>query len=116
MASTRPPSTNGGQEGSAASITPIVGMGASAGGLEAFQKFFAHMPPDSGMAFVLVPHLDPRHESVLAEILSQETSMPVEQVRKRTEVQPNHVYVMPPDAPLTIEGGALVTGDRKSVV
>src|SRR5262245_62293606 len=91
-------------------ICAVVGMGASAGGLEAFQRFFQNMPADCGMAFVLIPHLDPRHESALAEILSKQTQMPVEQVRKRAPVRPNHVYVMPPSAPLTIAGGVLVLG------
>jgi two-component system CheB/CheR fusion protein len=82
-------------------------MGASAGGLEAFQKFFGHMPPDSGMAFVLVQHLDPRHATMMPELLGKTTRMPVEQVRDETPVEPNHVYVIPPNATLTIEGGVL---------
>ncbi|MBF8250913.1 MAG: PAS protein, partial [Deltaproteobacteria bacterium] len=56
---------------------PIIGMGASAGGLEAFEQFFRAMPPDSGMAFVLVSHLDPSHVSLLTEILQRSTAMPV---------------------------------------
>jgi two-component system CheB/CheR fusion protein len=86
---------------------PVVAMGASAGGLEAFQKFFAHMPPDSGMAFVLAQHLDPRHETLLPTLLTRSTSMPVEEARDRTKVQPDHVYVIPPNAVLTVEAGVL---------
>src|SRR6185503_3757593 len=61
-------------------------------------------------AFVLIPHLDPHHESVLAELISKETEMPVVQVQKRSPVEPNRVYVMTPKAPLSIEGGVLVPG------
>ena len=86
---------------------PVVGMGASAGGLEALQKFFAHMPPDSGMAFVVVQHLDPRHKTLMPELLGRITRMSVEQVKDETPVQPDHVYMIPPNATLTIEGGVL---------
>ena len=86
---------------------PVVAMGASAGGLEAFQKFFAAMPRDGGMAFVLAQHLDPRHVTLMPELLGRTTSMPVEQVKDHTPVKPDHVYVIPPNAVLTIEGGHL---------
>jgi two-component system CheB/CheR fusion protein len=82
-------------------------MGASAGGLEAFQKFFAHMPPDSGMAFVLVQHLDPRHATLMPELLAKCTRMQVQQVRDRTRMAPDNVYVIPPDRTLTIESGVV---------
>src|SRR2546428_12407405 len=85
----------------------IVGMGASAGGLEAFETFFTQIPPDSGMAFVLVQHLAPGRESLLPELLAQHTRMPVRQVTAATPVAPNHVYIIPPDATLTITGGVL---------
>src|SRR5262245_61365379 len=58
-------------------IVPIVGIGASAGGLDAFKKLFAAMPADSGAGFVLIPHLDPKHESLMVELLSRHTKMPV---------------------------------------
>src|SRR5262249_47834885 len=87
--------------------TPVVGMGASAGGLEAFQKFFSHLPADTGMAFVVVQHLDPHHVTMMPELLGKATRMSVEQVRDETPVQENHVYVIPPNATLTIEGGVL---------
>ena len=86
---------------------PIVGMGASAGGLEAYQKFFEHMPHDTGMAFVVVQHLDPRHATLMPELLGRTTRMSVEQVRDETPVEPDRVYVIPPNATLTIEGGVL---------
>ena len=69
-----------------ASAFPIVGIGASAGGLEAFQQLLGHLPDDTGMAFVLVSHLDPQHESLLAEILSRSSSMPVRQATARVRV------------------------------
>jgi two-component system, chemotaxis family, CheB/CheR fusion protein len=71
-------------------------MGASAGGLEAFQKFFTAMPPDGGMAFVLAQHLDPRHVTLMPELLGRTTTMPVEQVKDHTPVHPDHVYVIRP--------------------
>jgi two-component system CheB/CheR fusion protein len=85
----------------------VVAMGASAGGLEAFQKFFSAMPPDAGMAFVLAQHLDPHHATLMPELLGRTTAMPVEQVEDQTAVRPNHVYVIPPNAVLTIEAGVL---------
>ncbi|PYM75549.1 MAG: hypothetical protein DME03_10715 [Candidatus Rokuibacteriota bacterium] len=65
----------------------VVGMGASAGGLEAFIRFFRTMPPDSGMAFVVIQHLDPTHESLTAELLGKHTKMPVRQVAGDTPVE-----------------------------
>jgi two-component system, chemotaxis family, CheB/CheR fusion protein len=86
---------------------PIVGMGASAGGLDAFQRFFSNMPPDSGLAFILVPHLDAHHKSAMAELLRSHTKMPVAQITDHAKVESNHVYVIPPNATLTIEKGVL---------
>src|ERR1700690_856983 len=76
----------------------IVGVGASAGGLEAFTELLRNLPPQTGMAFVLVQHLDPHHESILAELLANYTRMPVVQVQGDVSVEPDHVYVMPPNA------------------
>ena len=84
-----------------------MGLGASAGGLDAFQKFFSRMPANTGMAFVLVQHLDPHHPSILPELLRKATRMSVDQANDETPVQPDHVYVIPPNASLTIEGGVL---------
>ena len=85
----------------------VVGMGASAGGIEAFSKFFDAMPADSGAAFVLVLHLDPTRESQMARVLSAHTEMPVQQVEDQMHIQPNHVYVIAPDRDLTVTAGVL---------
>jgi two-component system, chemotaxis family, CheB/CheR fusion protein len=86
---------------------PIVGIGASAGGLDAFQTFFKAMPHDSGMAFVLVAHLDPTHVSILPELLQKRTKMAVHQIIDGMEVHPNAVYVIPPNKDLGILNGIL---------
>ncbi len=86
---------------------PIVGIGASAGGLEAFEQFFRYMPPDNGMAFVLIPHLDPGHASMLTEILQRITTMPVVETQDQMTIMPNHVYVIPPNRDMTIFHGTL---------
>jgi two-component system, chemotaxis family, CheB/CheR fusion protein len=90
-------------------LTPrlLVGLGASAGGLDAFRAFFANMPPQSGMAFVLVQHLDPNHKSLLVELLSGHTEMPVVQAADGMRVVAEQVFVIPPNAVLTIEAGIL---------
>src|SRR5206468_6450559 len=75
---------------------PVVGVGASAGGLEAMSELLRWLPTDTGMAFVLVPHLDPTHRSLLTEILSRATSMPVSEVVNDLPVEPNRAYVIPP--------------------
>lgn len=85
----------------------IVGLGASAGGLEAFEEFFHHMQPDSGMAFVLVSHLDPDHVSILTEILQRTTRMPVVEAQDQLVVMPNSVYVIPPNRDMAIFHRAL---------
>lgn len=85
----------------------IVGIGASAGGLEAFEQFFRKIPPDCGMAFVLVSHLDPDHGSLLTEILQRSTTMPVVEAVDQVRVEPNHVYVLPPNREMAIFHGAL---------
>lgn len=89
------------------SAFPIVGIGASAGGLEAFEQFFRHTPAASGMAFVLVPHLDPSHASLLTEILQRTTTMPVVEVLDQIPVAPNCVYIIPPNRELAIFHGSL---------
>ena len=94
-------------ENAAPSAFPIVGLGASAGGLEAFELFFRHMPPVSGMAFVLVSHLDPSHASILTEILQRSTAMPVVEVLDQMKVEADHVYVIPPNRDLAIFHGTL---------
>jgi two-component system CheB/CheR fusion protein len=85
----------------------VVGIGASAGGIRALQGFFAHAPADCGMAFVVILHLSPSAESNVAEILQQTTAMPVTQVTEATRVEPNHVYVIPPNKLLSIQDGTI---------
>jgi len=86
---------------------PIVGIGASAGGLEAFEAFFRACPADTGMAFVLVPHLDPGHVSLLTEILQRCTSMAVLEALDQMRIEANHVYIIPPNREMGILGGLL---------
>ncbi|MCI0653790.1 MAG: PAS domain S-box protein [Methylococcaceae bacterium] len=86
---------------------PVVGIGASAGGLSAYKKFFSAMPDGSGMAFVLIPHLDPTHDSLMAELLAKQTTMPVSEARNGTLVEPNSVYIIPPNKYLAIGAGVL---------
>jgi two-component system CheB/CheR fusion protein len=89
------------------SAFPIVGIGASAGGLEALELFLKHVPQGSGMAFVIVQHLDPTHKGILVELLQRTTPMPVVQVRDRHKVAPDHVYVIPPNKDMSILHGVL---------
>lgn len=91
----------------AAQLRLVVGIGASAGGLDAFRAFLANTPPQSGMAFVLVQHLDPHHRSLLVELLSSYTAMPVAHAEDGMAVAADHVFVIPPNATLTIEAGIL---------
>jgi len=90
----------------------VVGVGASAGGLEAFTEFLSHLPADTGMAFVLIQHLDPKHESHLTELLSKVSKIPVSEVKGDTAPQANHVYVIPPRCNLVISDGVLHTMPR----
>ncbi len=86
---------------------PIVGIGASAGGLEALELFLRHVPEDSGMAIVIVQHLDPTHKGIMPEILQRATGMEVFQVKDRMPVRPNCVYVIPPNRDMSILHGVL---------
>lgn len=88
-------------------LFPIVGVGASAGGLSAFTKLLNALPADTGMAFVLVQHLDPKHVSLLPDLMSRATNMPVAEVKDAMLVEPNHVYIMPPNHSLALLHGAL---------
>ncbi len=90
----------------------VVGIGASAGGLEAFLELLRALPPHTGMAFVVVQHLEPNYDSQLAEILSRATSMPVVQAEEGMPVQPDHVYVIPPNKVMIIRDGALHLAPR----
>ena len=92
---------------------PIVGIGASAGGLEAFTALLKALSPDLGMAFVFVPHLDPTRESAFSQILARATSMPVLQAIDKMQLERNHVYVIPPNQDLTIENATLHISRRE---
>lgn len=83
--------------------TPLViGIGASAGGLEALQQFFDYMPPNSGLSFVVVQHLSPDYKSLMADILGKHTEMSVYQVKNNTVIEPDTVYLIPPKKYMTI--------------
>jgi two-component system CheB/CheR fusion protein len=94
------------------SVACVVGIGASAGGLEAFIELIAAIPRDTGMAFVLVQHLDPRHDSKLAGILSGKTAMPTTEIVDGMRVERNQIYVIPPDSELTLTGDVLRLAPR----
>src|SRR5438128_9538925 len=81
---------------------PVVGIGASAGGLEAFTQLLRELPPDINMALVLVQHLDPTYKSLLTELLSKTTKLLVAEVTDGMQVKPRHVYVIPPNTSMTI--------------
>ena len=91
---------------------PVVGIGASAGGLEAFTALLTALRADTGMAFVLIQHMDPKHRSVLASLLQKATVMPVQEATDGMAVEPNHVYVIPPNTLMTIAQGVLELAPR----
>jgi two-component system, chemotaxis family, CheB/CheR fusion protein len=93
---------HGGGSANATATGLVVGIGASAGGLQAFKTFLTAMPADSGLSFVLVQHLAPDHKSMLTDLLGQVTGMPVVEAKDGVLVAPNTVYVIPPDATLTL--------------
>ena len=86
---------------------PIVAIGASAGGLEAFSSLLRALPPQPGMALVFIAHLDPTHESAMVELLSRTTRIPVRQAESGMRVECNSLYVLPPNSDMTIRGGVL---------
>jgi two-component system CheB/CheR fusion protein len=91
---------------------PVVGIGASAGGLDAFNHLLRALPDDTGMAFVIIQHLDPKHESMLADILSRDTHMPVREVAANMPVEPDHVYVIPPNRMMELSDGTFRLAPR----
>src|ERR1700744_1315230 len=103
-----------GQAMEASRRLPVVGIGASAGGLGAAGSFFKEVPADLGMAYVVVLHLDPARETKLTEILARTTLLPVVQVQDGMRVEPDHVYVIPPNCELTIEHWVLHLRDREA--
>jgi two-component system, chemotaxis family, CheB/CheR fusion protein len=89
----------------------IVGLGGSAGSIPAFREFFRNVPEQSGMAYVVILHLSPEYDSHLAQVLQGSTTVPVTQVSERVKVEPDHVYVIPPNKSLTMNDGSLVLSD-----
>jgi two-component system, chemotaxis family, CheB/CheR fusion protein len=111
----KPAVTTASKESSAAKGTPtIVGIGASAGGLDAFTQLLHALPTNTGMAFVLVQHLEPKHQSILADLLVKATEMPVRGVREGMRAEPNHVYVIPANADLSLTNGLLHLARRRA--
>ena len=86
---------------------PIVGLGASAGGLEALEAFVSHMPFDNGMGFVIIQHLSPKHKSIMVSLLAKDTKMTVLEIKDGMKVKPDHVYLNPPNKNVIIINGAL---------
>src|SRR5690606_29955234 len=83
----------------------VVGVGASAGGLEALEAFFDHLPTDSGMAFVVVQHLSPDFKSVMDELLARHTAIPIHRVTDGMTVEPNAIYLIPPKKEMIVSDG-----------
>src|SRR5215510_9741955 len=106
------PATNEGAARQGVQAFPVVGIGASAGGLDALKEMLRALPADTGMAFVLIQHLDPTHASMLTEILSRATTMPVAEAGDQMTVHPNHVYVIPPGKDMVIEQRVLRLSPR----
>ena len=107
VAKAEPSPASGAGRSRGGSRFPIVGIGASAGGLEALEQFLRHTPADCGLAFVVVQHLDPVHKGIMPELLQRATTMTVRQVKDRTRVQPGCVYVIPPNKDLSLLHGVL---------
>ncbi len=106
----RPPTEE--SEDSEEGLFPIVGIGASAGGLEAFTEMLQALPGNTGMGFVFVQHLDPKHVSLLTELLQRHTKMPVEDATEGVRVEPNHIYVIPRDKHMGVQHGVLTLSPR----
>ena len=93
-------------------LFPVVGIGASAGGLQALNELFENLPPDLGMAYVIVQHLSPSHDSILPELLAAKTKMPVKQVKNGLKINPDEVYVIPPNTFISIVDSKLKLSER----
>jgi two-component system CheB/CheR fusion protein len=101
------------QELRPAAAFPIVGIGASAGGLAPFTELLEALPAASGMAFVIISHMDPAHESMLDTLLAKQSKMPLLSAKNGTAIKPDHVYVIQPDKYVTLKGGVLYTTERR---
>jgi len=108
------PSPNNQKKILSKNLFPVVGIGASAGGLEAFKKLVKAIPQNSGIAYILVQHLHPDHSSALPEILQRETGVPVSEISDNVKVEPNHVYVIPSNKMLVATDGILQLSPRPS--
>ncbi len=95
-------------------LFPVVGIGASAGGLDTFKRFLKAIPEDSGMAYILVQHLDPAHESILADLLQRVTKIPVQEITDNIKVEADHIYIIPSNKLLTATDGILQLSERPS--
>src|SRR5580658_7106417 len=95
-----------------ANLFPVVGVGASAGGLEAFKRLVRAIPEDSGMAYILVQHLEPTHESILVDLLQKVTPIPIHEITNNVRVEPNHIYIIPANRLLTATDGVLQLSPR----
>ena len=95
-------------------LFPVVGIGASAGGLDAFKKLLKAIPENSGMAYVLVQHLDPNHESMLPELLQKVTQLPVIEITDDMKVQPDHIYIIPSNKMMVANDGVLELTPRET--
>src|SRR6476620_10088401 len=91
----------------------VVGIGASAGGLESLEQFFANLPPNPGMAFVVVQHLSPDFKSMMDELLSRRSDMPVRNAEHEVMIEPNHVYLLPPKKEMIIKDGRLLLSEKE---
>ena len=92
-------------------LIPVVGIGASAGGLEAISELLEALPSDLGLAYLIVSHMDPRHESHFAEILAKRAAITVSEAKPQT-IEPDHAYIIPPDTVMTLSGNELVLSPR----
>ena len=95
-----------------ANLFPVVGVGASAGGLDAFKRLVRAIPEDSGVAYILVQHLEPTHESLLVDILQKATKIPVREITNNIHVEPNNIYIIPSNRLLTANDGKLELSPR----
>src|SRR3984885_8686583 len=95
-----------------ANLFPVVGIGASAGGLDSFKRFIKNIPRNSGMAYVMVQHLSPDHSSLLPEILQRETNITVQEIKNNLTVKPDNIYIIPSNKILLASDGVLQLGPR----
>src|SRR5436190_24166963 len=100
-------SANGAHRSAAPHPIRVVGLGAAARGLEPLEQFLAHVPANSGLAYIVVQHMDPTHKAMLGELLQRSTAMPVREATQSQRVEPDRVYVIPPNAELTVVSGML---------